>query len=240
MEVRAIIIDDEPLAQDVIKQYAQKIAHLKIVATCNDAICAHQEIQNQEVDLLFLDINMPKLSGISFLKTLKNAPLVIFTTAYSEYALEGFELNAIDYLKKPFSFERFCKAFYRAEELLLLKQEPEKNAETISSNNEFVFVKSNKKSVKVNFNDILYIEGLGDYIKIHTNTDRLVTNLSMKKMLSILPHDSFYRIHKSFIISINNIESLEGNMVAIQGKKLPIGNSYRQDFAAIMKQFFAD
>src|SRR5665811_1517337 len=108
MEVRALIIDDEPLAQNVIQQYAQKLPNLTIIATCNDAICAHKVLQEKNVDLLFLDINMPKLSGISFLKNLRNAPLVIFTTAYSEYALEGFELNAIDYLKKPFSFDRFC------------------------------------------------------------------------------------------------------------------------------------
>jgi DNA-binding LytR/AlgR family response regulator len=240
MEIRALIVDDEPLAQNVIKQYALKIPDLQIVGACNDAICAHKELLEKEVDLLFLDINMPKLSGISFLKTLKNAPLVIFTTAYSEYALEGFELNAIDYLKKPFSFERFCKAYYRAEELLLLKQNNGDNAGTASINNNFVFIKSNKKSIKVNFDDILYIEGLGDYIKVHTKTDRLVTNLSMKKILNILPVNNFYRIHKSFIISLNDIDSVEGNMVSIKGKKLPIGNSYRQDFGAVVKQFLAD
>lgn len=240
MEVRAVIIDDEPLAQNVIQQYAQKIPDLQIVGTCNDAICAHKVLQETEVDLLFLDINMPKLSGISFLKTLKNAPLVIFTTAYSEYALEGFELNAIDYLKKPFSFERFCKAYYRAEELLQLKQNPAKNTDSASNGSEFVFIKSNKKSIKVNFNEILYIEGLGDYIKIHTKSERLVTNLSMKKILNIVPSENFYRIHKSFIISLEHIQSLEGNMVSIQGNKLPIGNSYRKDFSAFLKQFLAE
>ncbi len=240
MEVRALIIDDEPLAQNVIEQYAQKIPGLTIVGTCNDAICAHKVLQEKDIDLLFLDINMPKLSGISFLKTLKNAPLVIFTTAYSEYALEGFELNAIDYLKKPFSFERFYKAYCRAEELLNLKQKPQNEDKTKDSDNDFVFIKSNKKSVKVNFNEIFYIEGLGDYIKIHTSTDRLVTNLSMKKILNILPEKDFFRIHKSFIISLKNIESLEGNMVSVDGKKLPIGNSYRQDFSALLKQFQAE
>jgi DNA-binding LytR/AlgR family response regulator len=123
MNVKALIIDDEPLAQNVIKQYADKITGLSIVGTCHDAICAHKTLQETAADLIFLDINMPKLSGISFLKSLKNPPLVIFTTAYSEYALEGYELNAIDYLKKPFSFERFCQAYFKAEELLHLKQE---------------------------------------------------------------------------------------------------------------------
>ena len=239
MEIKALIIDDEPLAQKVIEQYAQRLPDLKIVGTCNDAICAHKAVQEQAIDLLFLDINMPKLSGISFLKNLKNAPLVIFTTAYSEYALEGFELNAIDYLKKPFSFERFCKAYYRAEEILLLKQ----NSASTDINKiqaQFLFIKSNKKSVKVKFSDILYIEGLGDYIKVHVQDNKLVTNLSMKKIFSLLPVNQFYRIHKSYIISMDKIESIEGNMVSINKTKIPIGNSYRQDFIGLVNKFIAE
>lgn len=239
MEIKALIVDDEPLAQDVIKQYAQRLPDLRIVATCNEAICAHKALQENDVDLIFLDINMPKLSGISFLRNLKNPPLVIFTTAYSEYALEGFELNAIDYLKKPFSFERFCKAYYRAEEQFILKENAKNNTSNSTESN-FLFIRSNKKTFKVNFDDIMFIEGLGDYIKIHTTDDKLVTNLSMKKIISLLPDKQFYRIHKSFIISLENIESLEGNMVSIQGNKLPIGNSYRQDFAAFINQYLAD
>lgn len=238
MEIKALIIDDEPLAQDVIKQYAQKLPDLSIAATCNEAICAHKILQENAIDLLFLDINMPKLSGISFLRTLKNPPLVIFTTAYSEYALEGFELNAVDYLKKPFSFERFCKAYYRAEELLQLRGQAPAEAEKAEA--DFVFIRSNKKTVKVNFNNILYIEGLGDYIKVHTTDGHLVTNLSMKKMMSLLPPTQFYRIHKSFIISLQRIEALEGNMVNLGGQKLPVGNSYRQDFAAFINRYLAD
>lgn len=240
MEIKAVIIDDEPLAQNVIKQYAQKLPDLNIVNTCNDAICAHKVLQEQEVDLLFLDINMPKLSGISFLKNLKNPPLVIFTTAYSEYALEGYELNAIDYLKKPFSFDRFCKAYYRAQELHNLQQKAASTAETKEMGADFLFIKSNKKSIKVKFSDIDYIEGLGDYIKIHVGKEKLVTNLSMKKIFSLLPEQQFYRTHKSFIISLSNIESIEGNMVSINGNKLPIGNSYRQDFIALINNYLAD
>lgn len=238
MKINALIIDDEPLAQDVIKQYAQKLPDLKITATCNEAICAHKVLQEQTIDLIFLDINMPKLSGISFLKNLNNPPLVIFTTAYSEYALEGFELNAVDYLKKPFSFERFCKAYYRAEELLLLKNKGE--ATPPETEAKFLFIKSNKKSYKINFSDILFVEGLGDYIKIHLKDSRLVTNLSMKKILDLLPAELFYRVHKSYIISLNNIESIEGNMVSIDGNKLPIGNSYRQEFFDYINRFSAD
>ncbi len=239
MEIKAIIIDDEPLARNVISEYSRKISSLKIVAECEDAIQAHNELQKENIDLIFLDINMPKLSGIDFLKTLKNPPLVIFTTAYSEYALDSYELDAIDYLKKPFSFERFCKAFFKAEELLMLKQSAKTSDEQISSP-DFIFIKSDKKSFKVNISDILYIEGLGDYIKLYLTDKRLVTNLSMKKIESLLPSDLFYRIHKSYIISLHKIDSIEGNMVRLNESKLPIGNSYRQEFMQHIKNFFAE
>lgn len=239
MELKALIIDDEPLAQNVINQYAQKLPNLTIVGTCNDAISAHNFLNENQVDLLFLDINMPKLSGISFLKNLKNPPLVIFTTAYSEYALEGFELNALDYLKKPYSFERFCKAFFRAEELFLMKQhaKPHVNPEDV---NDFLFVKSDKKTIRLKFSDLCYIEGLGDYIKLHLTDKKIVTNLSMKKIIHLLPENQFYRIHKSFIISIDKIDSVEGNMIKINNTKLPIGNSYRQDFMLFVKNYLAE
>jgi len=239
MKVNAIIVDDEPLAQNVIIQYAQKLPNLEIVGTCNDAICAHQTLQEKKADLIFLDINMPKMSGISFLRNLKNPPLVIFTTAYSEYALEGFELDAIDYLKKPFSFERFCKAYYKAEELIQLKEGT--NSSPVSEiHPDFIFIKSNKKTIKVNFSEILFIEGLGDYIRIHNLTQKIVTNLSMKKIADLLPETKFYRIHKSFIISLEKIENIEGNLVEINKTKLPIGNSYRQDFLKYISTFLAE
>lgn len=230
MEIKALIVDDEPLAQNVIEQYARKIPNLKVIAKCNDAICAHQALQDHEVDLIFLDINMPKLSGISFLKNLKNAPMVIFTTAYSEYALEGFELDAVDYLKKPFPFDRFCKAFYKAEELLRLKQAAQKQDSEIPEQKEFLFIKSNKKTYKVNFSEICFVEGLGDYIQVYLSEQKIITNLSMKKILELLPENKFYRIHKSYIISLDKIELIEGNTVIINKKRLPVGASYRQQF----------
>ena len=141
MEIKALIVDDEPLAQNIIEQYARKLPNLVIAGKCNDAICAHQVLQEKQVDLIFLDINMPKLSGISFLKNLKEAPMVIFTTAYSEYALEGFELDAVDYLKKPFSFDRFCKAFFKAEELFRLKKSASAQKRENSSEPDFLFIK---------------------------------------------------------------------------------------------------
>lgn len=239
MIIKALIVDDEPLAQNVIQQYAQKIPFLEIIGTCNDAICAQSFLNNNSIDLIFLDINMPKMSGISFLKTLKIDPLVIFTTAYSEYALESYELNAVDYLKKPFSFERFFQAINKAEEILLLKEKVEKPLPQKQETN-FLFIKTNKKSVKVKFEEILYVEGLGDYIKIHVKHNKYITNLSMKKIFNLLPEDQFHRIHKSYIISLDQIELVEGNMVSINGTKLPIGNSYRQEFLAFINQHLAD
>jgi len=238
MEVKALIVDDEPLAQNVIKQYAKKLPTLNIIGTCSDAICAHQKLSEENIDLLFLDINMPKLSGISFLRNLKVAPLVIFTTAYSEYALEGFELDAIDYLKKPFSFERFCKAYFKAEDLMKLKESAKKTETEILT--DFLFVKSNKKTIKIKYAEILYIEGLGDYIKIHLPGKKIVTNLSMKKIFSLLPERQFYRIHKSYIIALNKIELIEGNLVKIHDSKLPVGNSYRQEFMQFINSYLPD
>ncbi len=238
MEIRAIIIDDEPLARNVILQYANKISFLSILKSFEDPVQALEFLNKEEIDLIFLDINMPVLSGISFLKTLKNPPLVAFTTAYTEYALESYELNALDYLKKPFSFERFLKTIHKASDSLQSKNtataiqynyEPAKGAE-------FTYIKANKKTYKVNFKDILFIEGLGDYIKVHLEKQHIVTNLTMKKIQEILPSNDFYRIHKSFIISVNKIEVIEGNLVQIKDIKLPIGNSYRQDFFAIINK----
>jgi len=239
MEIKALIIDDEPLAREVIKEYSRKLPTLTIAGECGDAICAHQLLQNTPIDLLFLDINMPKLSGIEFLRSFKNPPLVILTTAYSEYALEGFELNVIDYLKKPFSFERFFKAFSKAEEMLLLKQVA-KNPIDTDSPISFIFIKSDKKTIKVNIDDICYIEGLGDYIKIYFNDKKIISNLSMKKITELLPNNKFYRIHKSFIVALDKIDSIEGNMIRIKESRLPIGNNFRPDFMQYIRTFLAE
>ena len=227
MQINAIIVDDEPLAQNVILQYAREIHNLEIICVCNDALEALKAVSTNDIDLMFLDINMPKISGIDFLKNIKNAPLVIFTTAYTDYALESYELNVLDYLKKPFSFERFLKAVQKAEEQLKLIRSSMAEKET---NGNFLFIRANKKVHKVSIDDIYFIEGLGDYIKINLKDSHLVTNYSMKKMEDLLPPKDFFRIHKSFIIRFDKISTIEGNLVEINNKKLPIGNSYRQEF----------
>ncbi len=225
MTIKALVIDDEPLAQKIIRTYAGNIKSLEIKAYCSDALEALDILKQEHIDLIFLDINMPKLTGIEFLKTLRNPPMVILTTAYTEYALEGYELNVLDYLTKPFSLSRFLKAIQKAEALLLLQNphDTEKPAESI-------FIKSNKKTYQVRFNEIVYIEGLGDYIKLYTEKTHLVTNIPMKKMEELLPQDQFSRIHKSFIINLKKIIAIEGNMVEISTQKLVIGNNYRTEF----------
>ncbi len=235
MVIKAIIVDDEPLAHNIIIQYSNQIEGIQIVHSCETAMEALSVLNNEQVDLIFLDINMPKLSGISFLKSLKNPPLVIFTTAYSEYAMEGYELDVIDYLKKPFSFERFLKAYQKAHELIHLKKQAD-TPSSVKDSEGYIFIKANKKSYKLNFSDILFVEGLGDYIKIHLPEKSIVTNMTMKKIQEDLPITNFIRIHKSFIISFNHIKEIEGNMVLIQKTKIPIGNNYRHDFFDMINQ----
>ena len=225
MILKTLVIDDEPLAQNIIRKYAEDIKSIEIKGFCNDALEAMQIIENHAIDLIFLDINMPKLSGIEFLKILKNPPLIILTTAYTDYAMEGYELNVLDYLVKPFSFLRFLKAVQKAEQQIQLMQK-KKNEEKSES----VFIKSNKKTYQLKFCDILYIQGLGDYIKIYTEKTHLITNLTMKKMEELLPEKEFYRIHKSHIVNLKKIVAIEGNMVELPNIKLTIGSNFRTDF----------
>lgn len=227
MILKTLVIDDEPLAHEVIKTYAEDVKSIEITGYCRDALEALDILNRQPIDLIFLDINMPKLSGIEFLKALTKPPMVIFTTAYANYALAGYELNVLDYLTKPFSFVRFLKAVQKAELQYSLLQKHE-----FDRNHDSVFIKSNKKNYQVKFEEITYVEGLGDYIKIYTEKTHLITNVSMKKMEELLPAAMFFRVHKSFIVNVKKIVSIEGNMVEVQNKKLTIGNNYRQEFFA--------
>lgn len=225
MILKTLVIDDEPLAQNILRKYAEDIKSIEIKGFCSDAMEAIEILERQSIDLIFLDINMPKLSGIEFLKTLKNPPFVILTTAYTDYAMEGYELNILDYLAKPFSFARFLKAVQKVEQQFQLSQKNKAEEKP-----ESIFVKSNKKTYQVKFSDIIYIEGLGDYIKIYTEKTHLITNFSMKKMDELLPENEFYRIHKSHIVNMKKIVAIEGNLVELPNIKLTIGNNYRTDF----------
>jgi len=224
------IIEDEPLAQNILKKYIEDHPALKLTAVCNNAEEAQKVLLRQDVELLFLDINLPKLSGISFLKTLPHQPLVIFTTAYPEYAVEGFDLDAIDYLLKPFSFERFLKAANKAVQQLNKKE----IAEQVTPS--FIFLKADKKVHKVNLDDILYIEAAGDYIKIMTEGGQYVVNDTLKSLQEELPPVQFIRVHKSYIISRSKIKFFEGNYVKVGNADIPIGNSYKEEISNRLKE----
>ncbi len=223
-----IIVDDEPLARDVLEAHIKRIPELNLVASCEDAIEANDIIRKSSVDIALMDIEMPQLSGIEFVKMLQTPPKIIFTTAYSDYAIEGFELDATDYLLKPISFERFLKAINRATEEIELSNA---NKHTDNESVDYIYVKADKKLVKISYDEILYIEGLKDYVIIKRDTDRIITLQTMKFLEKTLPSDKFIRIHRSYIIAIDRIEAVNGNMVEIieKGKTttLPVGKSYR-------------
>ncbi len=234
--INTIIVDDEPLALDVLETYIEQVPELNLVQRCNNALEANEALKNHEVDLMFLDIQMPQLTGIDFLKTLTRPPLVIFTTAYPNYAIEGFELDAIDYLLKPISLERFMKAVNKATDQLQLQRR-----EAPAEGDDFIFVKADKKLVRVKFSDVLYIEGLKDYVIIRMEGGkRVITLQTMKSLEEKLPPNLFKRIHRSYIVGIDKIEAVIGNMVEItekgQKKHLPVGKNYREELLAIVNQ----
>ena len=225
-KLQCIIADDEPIAREILESYIESIPNLELLASCKNAFEVMEVLQEKKVDLLFLDINMPKLSGLSLLKTLAQKPHVIITTAYPEYAVEGFELSVTDYLLKPFSLERFLQAVLKVPmNGPLNNQVAEGIKEGLTTS---VFVKSDKRIVKINFADINYIEACGNYIKIFTDT-MILTPQTLSDFLKKLP-DHFLRIHKSFIINFNQLKLIDGNRVILQNNvKIPIGKSYRKD-----------
>jgi DNA-binding LytR/AlgR family response regulator len=240
--INVIIVDDEPLAQDVLETYIEKVPELNLVQKCNNALEANEALQENDIDLMFLDIQMPQLTGIDFVKTLAQPPLTIFTTAYPNYAIEGFELNALDYLLKPISLERFMKAVNKAmEQLELRKREAGGSASSgPEEETDYIFVKADKKLVKINYKDILYIEGLKDYVIIRMEQGRVITLQTMKSLEDKLPQQTFKRIHRSYIINLEKINAMVGNMVEImeknQAKHLPIGKNYRDELLEIINK----
>ncbi|MCB0657888.1 MAG: response regulator transcription factor [Saprospiraceae bacterium] len=233
-KLNVIIVDDEPLALDVLETYIEKVPDLHLVKRCNNAFEANEAINNHRIDLIFLDIQMPQLTGIDFLKTLSHPPMVIFTTAYSNYAIQSYDLDAVDYLLKPISFERFMKAVNRAvEEHKMTAQAHQPSTDEELDDKDYIFIKADKKLVRVRFADIIYIEGLKDYVIIRMDQSRVITLQTMKSLEDKLPSPTFRRIHRSYIVNINKIEAIVGNMVEVtekgQTKHLPIGKNYRDE-----------
>ena len=240
--MNTLIIDDEPLALDVLETYISKMPELNLVARCSNALEANELLRKNQIDLIFLDIQMPQISGVDFIKALPNPPLFIFTTAFSNYAVEGYELNAIDYLLKPISMDRFMKAVNKASEQFELrnKEEASETGAPGVEGIEFFFVKADKKLVKVKYDEILYIEGLKDYVIIRLEQGRVVTLQTMKSLEEKLPLSRFKRIHRSYIVSIDKIHAVDGTSVDVyekgQIKQLPIGKNYRDEILEIVNK----
>ncbi|HSZ34803.1 MAG TPA: LytTR family DNA-binding domain-containing protein [Puia sp.] len=222
---KCLIVDDEPLAIDVLENYLQRFENIEI-RRCENALDAFRFLKEEKFDLIFLDIEMPLLTGLDFLGTLKNPPPVIITTAYRDYAVEGFEFEALDYLVKPISFPRFVKAFERA---LKINKGGDHQHDNQREDNEYLFLKVDRKFVKILISEILYIESLKDYVRVTTKSTSFISYQSLTSITEKLPSDKFIRIHRSFTISIDKVNSIEGNCIQIDGKLLPISREHRQE-----------
>lgn len=223
--IKYLIIDDEHIAHDIIKGYCDMLPNMEFTADCYDAIEALDYLNKNHVDLIFLDLNMPKLKGFDFLKTLTAPPKIIVTTAYSEFALEGYELNVVDYLLKPFSFERFLKAVNKATNPTATDQTKTKRNTNIEDKR--IFLRSNKKNIQVSINTILYIEAAGNYTKVITTTDTITVREKISDLVQLLSCDDFIQVHKSFAIATKHIYSIEGNRIFIDKHSIPIGKSFK-------------
>lgn len=235
-KIRCLVIDDEEPSREIIQKHISGVDALELAGSCTNAVEALSFLQSNTVDLLFLDIQMPHILGTNFIRTLKNPPKVIFITAYRKYALEGFELDAVDFLLKPISFDRFLKAVNKVLQLNLQGNLPE--AEKTETSKEvaqpFLYFRSDRKMVKVLFNDILYIEGLRDYIRIFTTSKTIVTKHLLSSLEEMLPADAFLRIHRSYIVSLDKIVSYNAETIEIAKKELPIGRLYKHDVTKIL------
>ncbi len=227
--MNCIIVDDEPLAREILEEYIGRLSFLHLKGSCKNAFETIELLKKEEVDLIFLDIQMPDFTGMQLYKTLKKKPMVIFTTAYSEHAVEGFEVDAVDYLVKPFSFERFIKAVNKAANLKEMSDTVQsRQNETIES--EFIFVKDGNKTIKINLDDILYLEGMKDYVKIVLRDKYILSLISMQKMSERLPESRFMRVHRSYIVPFSKIDHIERNRLVIGETWIPIGKNYRDEF----------
>ena len=238
--MRCIIVDDEPLALNIMKSYCEDIGYMDVIGTYTNPFDATELLMEQKVDLVFSDIEMPQINGLEFIKTLDRKPLFIFTTAYQKYALDGFDLNAVDYLVKPIPFERFVKAVNRAKEMHTLKRAvkgPSKNITSAGGDtpakDSFIFIKSEYGNIKLDFDDIKYIQGLKDYLKIHVrgNSNKpILTLMSFRLMETKLPSNQFFRVHRSFMVNINCIDAVQRSKIVVDDIRIPIGDSYKADF----------
>ena len=239
MKINCIAVDDEPLALKKMKQYIERVEFLNLLALIGNGVDAINFIKQNKVDLVFLDIQMNDLTGIDILESLSTKPLIIFTTAYENYALQGYELSITDYLLKPISFKRFIQAIDKVTEIINVKNSEQRSipeeVET-KKNEDYLFIKTDNKMKKIAYDDILYIEAMKDYTRIWTMSDKILTLCNIKNFLKKLPSDSFIRIHKSFAVSVNKIDAIKQKHIEIQGKDIPIGATYRSFFFNLLSK----
>jgi DNA-binding LytR/AlgR family response regulator len=237
MKLNCVIVEDEPLARNLLVEYIRKVPSLNLIDACSSPIAALEVLRKNPIDVLFLDVQMPELTGISLLKVLQKRPMVILTTAYSEYAMQGYELDVVDYLLKPITFERFLRAVDKVIQRLESKtvttvvEKPH-----VTSEQPFVFVKDGTKLVKIVFDDILYVEGLKDYVTIHMKNQKIVSLQRLKTLEEQLPPDRFIRIHNSFIVALNAIDVIHKSNVQVRDTQLPIGETYKKSFREFIER----
>lgn len=226
--IRCILVDDEPVAREVLENHLAKIDTVQVMARCKSALEAFQVINSEKVDLIFLDINMPEISGLSFARSINKHIKVIFTTAYREYAVDGFDLQAVDYLLKPISYERLLQAInkYRDENAPVRNYEP---VEIMPERSDYFFVRADRKMIKIDFAEIRFVESLSDYVKIHLTDKTVVTRETITNIEAKLPQKDFIRTHRSFIVSIRNIDSFTGESIEMGKKQIPISRSYKKE-----------
>ena len=228
-KISCIITDDEPFARKGLQGYIEKIGFLDLKGVCEDALQLSDLLQQQPVDLLFLDIQMPHITGVDFLRAIRNPPKVIFTTAHEQYAIQGFELDVMDYLLKPIPYERFLKAAWKARDYFAVKEQADNSVS-------YLFVKSNGRLEKIVFDEILYIEGMENYVSIHTESRKIITHMTIKALLEKLPAKHFIQSHKSYVVAINKIDTIEGNTLHIQKRQVPVSKYLREEvLGKIMK-----
>lgn len=238
MKIRCIAIDDEPLALDIIRDYCLKVPFLELVHTFDNAVDSIEFLRDHRVDLLFLDIQMEELTGIQLLNALKHRPNVIFTTAFDSYAIQGFELDVMDYMLKPISFERFLKGVDKVNDKMKLDQlakagsAGQAHSQQLAS---YFFVKTDTRMERINYADVLYVEGMGDYWRIFTPAKRIMSLINYKKLEEILPADRFVRVHKSFVVALDKIESIERNRIKIADRMIPLSETYKKAFLNLIE-----
>ena len=232
MKLNCLIVDDEPVARKGLEEYVREVEFLSLAGKCENAMRAATFLNQDNVDLLLLDIHMPKLSGIDFLKSLKNPPMVIFTTAFSDYALEGYALDIIDYLVKPIPFDRFLKAVQKAKDFHTLKLKA-----GTPSTQDYFFIKCDHKFEKVNYKDVLYVEAMQNYCIIHVPDRKMITYITFSGLESQLPGDMFLKVHKSFLVSLDKIKSVDSNEIIIANSRIPISRSLKEE---VMKRIMGD